>query len=67
MKDVDLSKLELENMQLELFKINSLARVLKFASATAYTKQIDEDDIQVVMDAISDIANKLVDTISEKI
>ena len=49
-----------EDIQEKLFNIQSLAKVLKLASGTSYKTQIDDTDIQVVTDFISNEAQKII-------
>ena len=49
-----------EDIQENLFNIQSLAKVLKLASGTSYKVQIDDTDIQVVTDLISSEAQKII-------
>ena len=65
MNNTTLKKEELKSMQEDLFKIESLAKVLKLASGTSYVQQIDDEDIAVISDVIIGISNKLSIEISE--
>ena len=60
------SDVKLEDVQQGLFKVQSLAKVLKLASATTYVNiEVDEEDVQQIAVVIEDIANELSKKITE--
>jgi hypothetical protein len=60
------SNVKLEDIQQDLFKVQSLAKVLKLASATTYVNiEVDDEDVQQVASVIEDITNELSTKITE--
>ena len=55
----------LEYSQQRLFRIESLSRVLKLASSTSYTIQMEDEDIACVSDIIREISEELGNKIAE--
>ena len=59
-------KLQLDDVQHEVFKIQSLAKVLKLAIATTYVSvEVDDEDVQQVAEIIEDITENIKNKILE--
>ena len=58
-KNINIPEDKLLEIQEACFKIEALANVLKLASATSYTVQLEDTEIASVCDVINNIASKL--------